>query len=100
VLLDGEVAVRASDEQGGPAKSLATITAPGYFGEIGIIHAVPRTANVSAVDGCRCALIDGASLLDALSLASASASLMATTQSRLTGARPSLSLPDHAVAGA
>jgi len=95
VLLEGEVHVTSSGAQGGPVKLIRTMTAPAYFGEIGIAHGIPRTANVMTVRGCRCALISGASLLDALSIASASGSLIATTQSRLARTHPSPSSADH-----
>jgi len=98
VLLEGEVEVSSSGEPGGPAKLIRTMTAPAYFGEIGILHKIPRTANVMTVGGCKCALINGASLLDALSIASASGSLIATTQSRLAHTHPSPSSSDHAAA--
>jgi len=98
VLLEGEVQVSSSGEQDGPARLIRTMTAPAYFGEIGIIHGIPRTANVMTVGGCKCALISGASLLDALSIASASGSLIATTQSRLARTHPSPSSADHAAA--
>jgi len=99
-LLEGEVRVNSNDEQGGPAKFIRTMSAPAYFGEIGIIHGIPRTASVTAIDGCKCALIDGAALLDALSIASASGTLMATTQSRLALTHPAPALADRAAAGA
>ncbi|MGA2757661.1 MAG: cyclic nucleotide-binding domain-containing protein [Solirubrobacteraceae bacterium] len=95
VLLEGEVHVTSSGAQGGPVKLIRTMTAPAYFGEIGIVRGIPRTANVMTVRGCRCALISGASLLDALSIASASGSLIATTQSRLARTHPSPSSADH-----
>jgi MFS family permease len=98
VLVEGEVRVSSSGEQGGPAKLIRTMTAPSYFGEIGIIHKIPRTASVMAIGRCRCALIDGDSLLDALSIASASGSLIATTQSRLARTHPSRSPADHRAA--
>jgi MFS family permease len=99
ILLEGEVDVSASGEQGGPAKLIRTMTAPTYFGEIGILHGIPRTANVMTIGGCKCALISGASLLDALSIASASGSLIATTQSRLAHTHPSPYSADHPAAG-
>jgi hypothetical protein len=64
--------------------------APAYFGEIGILREIPRTANVDTLTACRCALISGASLLEALSIASASSSLVATTRSRLARTHPLL----------
>jgi hypothetical protein len=98
VLLEGEVRVSSIGETGGPAKFIRMMTAPAYFGEIGIIQGIPRTANVSTVDGCKCLLISGASLLDALSVASASSSLTATTHSRLAHTHPSSS-GDQSAAG-
>jgi MFS family permease len=89
VLSEGEVYVSSNGEHGGPAKLIRTMIAPAYFGEIGILHGIPRTANVMTVGGCKCALIDRAALLDALSIASASGSLIATTQSRLAHTHPS-----------
>jgi len=83
VLLEGEVQVSAKDEHSGGAKLIRTMASPAYFGEIGIIEGIPRTATVATISNCRCALINGASLLDAISIASASSSLMATTRSRL-----------------
>jgi MFS family permease len=100
VLLEGEVQVSSSGEPGGRAKLIRTMTAPAYFGEIGILHGIPRTANVMTVGGCKCALISGVSLLDALSIASASGSLIATTQSRLAHTHPSPHSADHGAARA
>jgi MFS family permease len=98
ILLEGEVRVSSSGDRGGPAKFIRTMTAPAYFGEIGIIHGIPRTANVMTVNGCKCALIDGVSLLDAISVAAASGSLLATTRGRLARTHPSQVAADRAAA--
>jgi len=39
----------------------------GYFGEIGLIHSVPRTATVSTITPARLVRVPGAAFLDALS---------------------------------
>ena len=50
VLVEGTVEVTASGESGGPAKPIRTMQAPTYFGEIGILERIPRTANVTAAE--------------------------------------------------
>lgn len=90
VLLEGQVEVTASGEAGGPPHHIRTMVAPTYFGEIGILRHVPRTANVTAVTACRCTLLDGAALLDALNSSPASTSLMQLASSRLAVTHPSL----------
>lgn len=98
VLLEGDVRVTSNGEQGEPAQLIRTMSAPAYFGEIGIIDGIPRTANVIAASHCECALIDGAALLDALSLASASSSLIAVTRSRLARTHPVAAVADDGLA--
>jgi hypothetical protein len=100
VLLEGKVEVTASGEGGGPARPIRTMTAPTYFGEIGILEHVARTANVTAAGACKCATIDGATLLDALNSASASASLVELARSRLALTHPSLRSTDDDAAPA
>ena len=53
---------------------------PSYFGEIGVLERIPRTATVTAVTACRCEQIDGDDLLDALTTAPPSATLMENAQ--------------------
>jgi MFS family permease len=89
VLMEGSVEVSSSGESGGPAKPIRTMSAPDYFGEIGILKHVPRTANVVAGEGCRCALIDGQTLLEALGSASPSSAMLARTSSLLEQTHPS-----------
>jgi MFS family permease len=89
VLVEGEVRVTLAGDDG-QDKLIRTMTAPSYFGEIGILRGIPRTASVSSASGCKCMLISGRALLNALSIASASSSLVATASSRLSRTHPSL----------
>ena len=52
---------------GGARETLATVGPGGYFGEIGLIHSVPRTATVSTITPARLVRVPGAAFLDALS---------------------------------
>ena len=51
----------------GARQTVATVGAGGYFGEIGLIHSVPRTATVSTITAARLVRVPGAAFLDALS---------------------------------
>ncbi len=51
----------------GGREVIASIGPGGFFGEIGLIHQVPRTATVSTVTPSRLARVPGAVFLDALS---------------------------------
>jgi CRP-like cAMP-binding protein len=64
--------------------------APTYFGEIGILERMPRTASVTAAERCRCLLIDGDELLDAVQSSSASSSMLTRARSLLAVTHPSL----------
>jgi CRP-like cAMP-binding protein len=89
VLAEGEVEVTASGETGGPSRVIRTMTAPTYFGEIGVLERIPRTATVTAVTACRCERIDGESLLNALSSSPPSSTLMENNRARLAVTHPS-----------
>jgi CRP-like cAMP-binding protein len=89
VLIEGTVEVTSSGEAGGPPVPIRTMVAPTYFGEIGILEHIPRTANVTATGDCRCALIDGAELLEAIRTANASSSMLARSQNLLSVTHPS-----------
>ncbi len=51
----------------GARETVATVGPGGYFGEIGLIHSVPRTATVSTITAARLVRVPGAAFLDALS---------------------------------
>ena len=89
VLTDGEVEVTARGEAGGPEHRLRTLTAPAYFGEIGVLERIPRTATVTALRDCRCERIDGDALLSALAETPPSSALMEVASSRLALTHPS-----------
>ena len=89
VLLKGEVEVTARGEAGGPEHRVRTLTAPAYFGEIGVLERIPRTATVTAVRDCRCERIEGDALLSALADTPPSSALMEVASSRLALTHPS-----------
>ena len=89
-LADGEVIVTA--QRDGGEETLGTMTAPAYFGEIGVLERIPRTATVTARTECRCDRIDGDALLDALTASPPSSSLMETAQGRLAATHPTRAL--------
>jgi hypothetical protein len=90
VLVAGEVEVRARGEQDGPERFLRTMSAPSYFGEVGVLQHLPRTATVRATWPCRCERIEGADLLEALNSTPPSVSLMENARSRLALTHPSV----------
>jgi hypothetical protein len=89
VLTQGEVEVTARGEAGGSEQHVRTMTAPTYFGEIGVLERIPRTATVTASTDCSCERIEGEALLDALTTAPPSSSLMENARSRLAVTHPS-----------
>ena len=89
VLVGGEVEVTAHGEGTGRDKFIRTMTAPTYFGEIGVLERIPRTATVTALTECHCERIEGEALLDALTSAPPSSSLMENARSRLLVTHPS-----------
>lgn len=101
VLVEGEVEVTAHGEDAGSVHRIRTMTAPTYFGEIGVLEKIPRTATVAALTECRCERIQGEMLLEALAMAPASSSLMENARSRLLITHPSRELtyeaPDSVV---
>lgn len=92
VLVEGEVEVTAHGESGAADHRIRTMTAPTYFGEIGVLEGIPRTATVTALSDCRCERIEGAMLLEALATAPASSSLMENARNRLFVTHPSRKL--------
>lgn len=91
ILVRGELAVRASGDGSGP-QELAPVTAPGYVGELGLLHGIPRTATVQARQPCTLLRIGGADFLAAVEASQPSPTLLAVAGTRLArtpGPRPS-----------
>jgi CRP-like cAMP-binding protein len=89
VLVEGRVDVTAAGEQGGAEQHIRTMSGPTYFGEIGVLEHIPRTATVTTITSCRCERIDAETLLDALTTAPPSSSLMENASARLAVTHPS-----------
>ena len=87
VLRSGVVRVDAVGE-GTQLRELATLSAPAYFGEIGLLQHIPRTATVTAVTPCDLYRIGGDQFLDALSSGSAARMLFEGTKTRLQRSHP------------
>ena len=94
VLVRGELSVQATATTD-RLRELPPVTAPGYVGELGLLHGIPRTATVRTQQECTLLRIDGKDFLAALEDSRPSASLvsvagirMARTQTRTPQPRP------------
>ena len=88
-VVDGTLVVTAVGERGGAPVRLRTLGDGTYFGEIGLIGHIPRTATVTATTECHLLRIAGADFLDALTNLSASPSLLEGARTRLALTHPS-----------
>ncbi len=88
ILVDGEVEVLARGE-GRRVEHVRTMQAPAYFGEIGLLQRIPRTATVRTLGPCSFLRIEGAAFLDALTDAPASPALLSGMSTRLARTHPS-----------
>jgi MFS family permease len=79
VIADGEVAVTTLDG----VRTLATLSAGNYFGEIGLLEQIPRTATVTTLSPTTLVRIDGATFLDALTSTPASPAFVESSRLRL-----------------
>ena len=96
VLVEGEVEVRARGE-GKRTRRIRTMSAPTYFGEIGLLQRIPRTATVRTLTPCRFLRIDGDTFVEALADSGPSSSLVDGMSSRLARTHPSLRARDVTV---
>jgi CRP-like cAMP-binding protein len=81
VLLSGALTVRAKGDRQ-QAKQLPKVHAPGYVGELGLIHHVPRTATVRAAEDSTLLRIDGEQFLAALENSTPSQGFVSLTGTR------------------
>lgn len=94
VLVDGEVAAFAPD--GSAPRLLRTMQAPAYFGEIGIMRAVPRTASAAAQTNCVLWEVPADAFLNATAQAGISGALIETLQVRIRATpQPAAAAPTH-----
>jgi len=89
VVEDGQLDVTAVGERGGAPTWLRTLGPGSYFGEIGLLGHVPRTATVTATTDCSLLRIAGDDFVDALTNLSASPSLLEGARTRLSLTHPS-----------
>jgi predicted MFS family arabinose efflux permease len=85
VLVSGTVQVTAESPEG--PKVLREMNAPTYFGEIGLIHSVPRTATVTATAPCQLWRVPSHTFLNAATQAGLSGALTESVRVRF-GAGP------------
>jgi len=88
-VLQGSLDVTAVGERGTAPRRLRALGPGSYFGEIGLIAHIPRTATVTARSDCTLLRIEGGDFLDALSNLNASPSLLEGAQTRLSLTHPS-----------
>ncbi|MDX6365274.1 MAG: hypothetical protein QOK30_350 [Nocardioidaceae bacterium] len=88
VVVDGDFAVTSLGEHG-RSQALAALHGGDYFGEIGLIEHVPRTASVTALTNGRLLRIDGAAFVDALTERVPSTALLDGASVRLERTHPS-----------
>lgn len=91
ILARGELSVWVSGDGSGP-RELPPVTAPGYVGELGLLHGIPRTATVRTRQESALLRIDGQDFLSALQAGRPSPSLLSVAGTRM--ARTHLSPQD------
>jgi CRP-like cAMP-binding protein len=97
VLTSGSVDVSARGEAARPRR-LRTMSAPSYFGEIGILRGIPRTATVRTDAPCTLLRIEAADFLAAAQSAGVSRNALDQSTARLARSHPRLSATSAPVA--
>jgi hypothetical protein len=82
VLARGELAVQAAGADGRP-RQLPRVTAPGYVGELGLLHGIPRTATVTTSQECWLLRISGPDFLSAVQASRPSSALLVLAGARM-----------------
>lgn len=98
VLESGEMAVHAHGESGRDTP-LPSMGPGSFFGEIGVLEGIPRTATVTSSVASVVLRIDADTFLEALTDAPASTSLLEGARSRLARTHPSRRLAAPATSG-
>ena len=96
VVVAGTVGVVSSGDDGVPTR-VPDLGAGDWFGEIGLIEAVPRTATVTALSDVRLMSIPGDVFLDALTAQKPSVAIMEGAAMRLRRTHPALRLQQAAL---
>ena len=89
VLTTGEVAVSARGEAGS-ARRIRTLNAPAYFGEIGLLQRIARTATVRALEPVTLYRIEGDDFLNAVNATPIAPAFLESAQARLARTHPKL----------
>ena len=87
VLIAGEMDVH-SRGNGADDRALPTMSAGAWFGEIGLLRKIPRTATVTATQDSRVLRIAGTDFLESLSDTPASTALLEGARTRLARTHP------------
>jgi len=82
ILTRGKLSVAAAGD-GATPRELAPVAAPGYVGELGLLHGIPRTATVRTAGPCDLLRIDGQEFLAALEANRPSPSLLSVAGIRM-----------------
>jgi MFS family permease len=82
ILVSGSLTVRARGDAE-TARQLPPVQAPGYVGELGLLHGVPRTATVRTREAATVLRSDGSAFLECLETAPASPSLLSIAGARM-----------------
>lgn len=86
VLSEGALSVCTTADGHAP-RDLPPVNAPGYVGELGLLHGMPRTATVRTSQESILLRISGQQFLDAMQTGRPSASLLAIAGTRMARTR-------------
>jgi predicted MFS family arabinose efflux permease len=88
VVVRGELRVTVA-AQNGPDRDVGDLGSGDYFGEVGLLHRIPRTASVRTVAPCHLYRVPGQEFLDIVSQGSVrSRTLARTTRARVASVGP------------
>src|SRR5580658_2113859 len=82
ILADGQLSVSVNGD-GPEPRELPPVTAPGYVGELGLLHGIPRTASVRTQLPSTLLRIAGPDFLSALQVSQPSPSLLSVAGTRM-----------------